>query len=194
MGKAVPEKVKKYYQSAPSPQRETMLEMRLRILEIIPKAEEVISYGMPAFKIDGNVVAGLLSNKSHVGYYPFSGSVVGNLKKDLRKYVTTKSAVHVPVARPLSKTLLRKLIKARISQCPVKQGKIDLDKYTEKDGYWCELGLAAPARRGLVDNKIFKISDLSKWTEKDFLKIHGIGPNAAKVVKSAMKKKKVTFK
>ena len=71
----LPSVVAKHYQNAPSPQRETMLEMRKRILEIVPKAEEVVSYGMPAFKVDGKIVAGLLANKKHVGYYPFSGSI-----------------------------------------------------------------------------------------------------------------------
>ena len=40
-----------------------MIEMRKRILQIVPKAEEVVSYGMPAFKVEGNIVAGLLENK-----------------------------------------------------------------------------------------------------------------------------------
>ena len=92
-----------------------MLEMRKRILEIIPDAEEVISYGMPAFKVDGEVVAGLLSNKSHVGYYPFSGSILKLFPEELRKYKTTMSAVHVPVDQPLPKNLLNKLIRAKIN-------------------------------------------------------------------------------
>ena len=49
--------VSAHYQLAPSPQRETMLEMRKRILEIIPNSEEVMSYGMPAFKVNGTVIA-----------------------------------------------------------------------------------------------------------------------------------------
>jgi uncharacterized protein YdhG (YjbR/CyaY superfamily) len=101
--------------SAPSPHRETMLEMRNRILEIIPGAEEVVSYGMPAFKLDGSIVAGLLSNKKHVGYYPFSGSILKLFPEELAKYKTTVSAIHVPVDKPLGKGLLKKLIKARIN-------------------------------------------------------------------------------
>ena len=91
-----------------------MLEMRGRILEIIPNAEEVVSYGMPAFKVDGTVVAGLLANKSHVGYYPFSGSILKLFPEELGKYKTTLSAIHVPIDKPLTKGLLKKLIKARI--------------------------------------------------------------------------------
>jgi uncharacterized protein YdhG (YjbR/CyaY superfamily) len=102
--------------SAPSPHRETMLEMRNRILEIIPDAEEVVSYGMPAFKLDGRVLAGLLANKKHVGYYPFSGSILHLFPEELAKFTTTKSAIHVPVDKPLAKGLIKKLMRARIQQ------------------------------------------------------------------------------
>ena len=186
--------VKTLYQSAPSPQRETMLAMRKSILEIIPRAEEVISYGMPAFKVDGNVVAGLLSHKNHVGFYPFSGSVLGNFKSELKNFKQTKSALHVPSDKPLSKALLSKLIKARISLCPVQRGEVDLNKYEKLDGVWRDLGLAAPARRALVDAKLLKISDLKKFSETDLKKLHGMGPNAIKTLKSAMKKSKISFK
>lgn len=91
-----------------------MLEMRDRILEIIPQAEEVVSYGMPAFKVEGTVVAGLLANKNHIGYYPFSGSILKLFPEELANFKTTLSAIHVPVEKPLSKTLLRKLIRARL--------------------------------------------------------------------------------
>ena len=89
--------------------------MRNRILEIIPDAEEVVSYGMPAFKLDGRVLAGLLANKKHVGYYPFSGSILHLFPEELAKFSTTKSAIHVPVDKPLAKGLIKKLIKARVN-------------------------------------------------------------------------------
>ena len=186
--------VDRLYKTSPSPQRETMLAMRKSILEIIPRAEEVISYGMPAFKVDGNVVAGLLSHKNHVGFYPFSGSVLGNFKSELKNFKQTKSALHVPSDKPLSKALISKLIKARISLCPVQRGEVDLNKYEKLDGVWRDLGLAAPARRALVDAKLLKISDLKKFSETDLKKLHGMGPNAIKTLKSAMKKSKISFK
>ena len=93
-----------------------MLEMRKRILEVIPNAEEVVSYGMPAFKVEGVIVAGLLANKKQVGYYPFSGGILHLFPKELANFTTTKSAIHVPVDKPLSKTLISKLVKARITQ------------------------------------------------------------------------------
>jgi len=120
-GKAtLPKSVSFYYNNAPSPQRETMLEIRRRILSIIPQATEVISYGMPAFQIsNGNKpfkVAGLLANKLHVGYYPFSGSILELFPNEIKSFKHTKSALHVPVDTPLDLTLLKLLIEARLKE------------------------------------------------------------------------------
>ena len=187
-------RVKAIYKAAPLPHRKTMLEMRSSILDILPKAEEVVSYGMPAFKVDGNIVAGILHAKNHVGYYPFSGSVLHLFPKELAQFTITKSAIHVPIDKPLSKALLKKLIAARISQCPVKRGTVDLAKYESLDEYWRALGIAAPARRGLVDHKLYKLVDLKKVTKEEFLNIHAMGPVAARRIQQEMKRKNVTFK
>ena len=113
--------VNKLYLSSPASHRKTMMEMRKRILEIVPEAQEVVSYGMPAFKVNGSVVAGLMAAKNHVGFYPFSGSVLPDLSDELKDFSRTKSALHVPIDKPLSKALLRKLIRARISQISIKK-------------------------------------------------------------------------
>lgn len=91
-----------------------MLEMRERILRIVPDAQEVLSYGIAAFKVNDNVVCGLLAAKHHVGYYPFSGTVLKMFPRELRGFSATKSALHVPVDKPLSSALLKKLIAARV--------------------------------------------------------------------------------
>ena len=118
-----PKNVRKHYEKAGPEHKKTMLELRKKILEVVPHANEVISYGMPAFKVDGNIVAGIMAAKNHVGYYPFSGSVLHLFSKELSRYTTTKSALHIPIGETLSKSLISKLIKARISQCPIKHGK-----------------------------------------------------------------------
>ena len=115
MAKRIPPHIKEMYNAAPKQHRQTMLEMRNRILEIVPEAEEVISYGMPAFKVDGDIVAGLLDNRNHVGYYPFSGSVLHQYPEELAKFSKSKAALHVPIDKPLTKTLLKKLIRARLA-------------------------------------------------------------------------------
>ena len=116
VAKQLPVAVRASYQSAPMPHKETMLEMRKRILEIVPDAQEVVSYGMPVFKVDETIVAGLLANKKHVGYYPFSGSILKLFPEELSAFSKTISAIHVPIDKPLTKTLMKKLIKARLTQ------------------------------------------------------------------------------
>lgn len=194
MKRPIPRAVKGLYAASPLPHRSTMLTMRDRILAIVPDAEEVVSYGMPAFRLRGTVIAGLKAAKNHVGYYPFSGSVIELFNSDLKSLTTTKSAIHVPITSPLSRALLKKLLDARISQCPVKRGEVDLTKYSSSDGYWRQLGLAAPARRGLVDMNIVDLSGLRNLTRSEFQNIHGIGNSAAQIVIAEMKRHRVTFK
>ena len=76
------------------------------------------------------------------------------------------------------------------SICLVTNGEVDLGAYAKVDGVWKELGLAAPARRALVDNKILKLADLRKFTIDQVADFHGMGPNAL----SLLKKAKAPFK
>jgi hypothetical protein len=76
----------------------------------------------------------------------------------------------------------------------VKTGTVDLAKYEKLDSYWKSLGVAAPARRGLVDNNLYKLSDLKKITRVQFLKIHAMGPSAARKIENEMRRQKISFK
>ena len=107
--------VSEVYDTAPSPQRETMLAMRERVLAVAPGAEEVMKYNMPTFVVDGVPVCGLLPHKKHVGYYPFSGSLLAGFPDLVEKYGGTKGALHVPVDAPLPKATIAKLVKARLA-------------------------------------------------------------------------------
>jgi uncharacterized protein YdhG (YjbR/CyaY superfamily) len=89
-------------------------------LEIVPEAEQGISYRVPAFRVGGKVVAGFAAFKNHLSYLPFSGSVLQQVGDELREYTMTKSALHFPIDRPLSKTLVEKLVAARLEE--VRQG------------------------------------------------------------------------
>lgn len=82
----------------------------------MPKAEECISYGLPAFSLNGKAIAGLGASKNHCSYFPMSGSTIATLKDDLKDYDTSKGAIRFPLDKPLPVGLLRKLIKARIAE------------------------------------------------------------------------------
>lgn len=116
MTKKISSEVDNYFRAQQSPHRETLLEMRSRILEIVPEAEEVIKYGMPTFLVQGVAVAGIMAHKNHIGYYPYSGSVLSQLPELVEKFGGTLSALHVPVDKALPKLAIRKLIKTRMKQ------------------------------------------------------------------------------
>lgn len=72
-----------------------------------------------------------------------------------------------------------------MAKCAVTRGEVDLSKYAKVDGVWRELGIAAPARRALVNNNLFKLRDFKKFTIDEVAKFHGIGPNALAILKKA---------
>jgi uncharacterized protein YdhG (YjbR/CyaY superfamily) len=110
------EDVDAYLRELEEPKRATLHALRHTILEVIPDAEQVISYRVPAFRVGGKTVAGFAAFRDHLSYLPFSGSVLRRLADELEGYTMTKSALHFPVDRPLPKTLVRKLISMRLAE------------------------------------------------------------------------------
>jgi uncharacterized protein YdhG (YjbR/CyaY superfamily) len=105
-----------YLAGVEEPKRGTLQALRRTILEIVPDAEQGISYRVPAFRVRGKTIAGFAAFKEHLSYLPFSGSVLPKLADELTEFTMTKSALHFPVDRPLPKTLVKKLIDARIEE------------------------------------------------------------------------------
>jgi uncharacterized protein YdhG (YjbR/CyaY superfamily) len=110
------EEVDRYLRAVDEPKRGTLQSLRGTILEIVPDAEQVISYRVPAFRLHGKTIAGFAAFKDHLSYLPFSGSVLPQVADELQSYAMTKSALHFPVDRPLPKTLVRKLIAVRLRE------------------------------------------------------------------------------
>ena len=105
-----------YLAKVAEPKRATLQMLRQTIRDIVPDAEEVISYGMPAFRLNGKVIAGFAAFKNHLAYLPHSGSVLAELSDDLARYRSTAGSLHFPVDKPLPKTLVKKLLAARLRQ------------------------------------------------------------------------------
>jgi uncharacterized protein YdhG (YjbR/CyaY superfamily) len=105
------------YLATVSPDKRAVLEsLRATIRRIIPRAEECISYQIPAFRLGGPVVAGFSATSKGCSYFPFSGSTLATLSAELTRYDRTKSALHFGPDRPLPVALVRKLLKARIAE------------------------------------------------------------------------------
>jgi uncharacterized protein YdhG (YjbR/CyaY superfamily) len=97
-------------------QLETLQHLRETILSIVPQAKETLSYGMPAFEIDGKVVAGFDGFKNHCSYFPHSGSVLEELEDFPEWCEVSKGTLKFPIGKKLPKTLVRKMISVRRKQ------------------------------------------------------------------------------
>ena len=106
--------IDEYLAALDEPKRSTLQTLRRTILSILPDAEECISYGMPAFRLNGKVIAGFAAFKNHLSYLPHSGSVLGELTDDLAGYKSTEGSLHFPIDKPLPKALVKKLIAKRL--------------------------------------------------------------------------------
>ena len=112
------------YLSTVKGERRALLDaLRRTIRSIVPDAEECISYRIPAFRLDGRIVAGFAATTNGGSYYPFSGTTLGTLADDLEGWEGTKSAVHFSADRPLPKALVRKLVKTRMAEERPKRGR-----------------------------------------------------------------------
>ena len=109
--------VDEYLDGAPEPQQSTLRAVRAELAELLPDAEEGLSYGVPAFKINGTSVAGYAYFKKHCGFYPHSGSVLSQIDPDLiAGYKTATGTLRFPIDEPLPQSLLERLVELRLSE------------------------------------------------------------------------------
>ncbi|MBA3829263.1 MAG: DUF1801 domain-containing protein [Taibaiella sp.] len=94
--------------------REVLEELRDTIKQAAPQGEEVISYNMPALKLD-NVLVYYAAAKDHIGLYP-TATPIKVFKDELAKYKTTKGAIQLPMGMPIPKMLIKKIVKYRIKE------------------------------------------------------------------------------
>jgi uncharacterized protein YdhG (YjbR/CyaY superfamily) len=106
--------VEEYIASFPKDTQKMLKQMRVIIKKSAPKADEVLSYHMPAYKYHG-MVAYFAGHTNHVGLYPMP-SAVGKFKKELMKYKTSKSTAQFPIGKPLPVALITKIIKFRVKE------------------------------------------------------------------------------
>src|SRR5580700_6551619 len=94
-----------YLANLAEPKRSTLEQLRKTILEVIPEAEQCISYGVPAFRVRGKVIAGFAAFKNHLSYLPHSGSVFPELQEELASFGKSTGALRFPIDQPLPKEI-----------------------------------------------------------------------------------------
>lgn len=96
--------------------RALLRELRKTIRALVPGVEECVSYRLPAFRYQGKIIAGFSATSKGCSYYPFSGTTLQTLARDVEGYEGTKSALHFGPDKPLPRALVRKLLEARIAE------------------------------------------------------------------------------
>jgi len=115
-----------YIRTAPKESRAKLAQLRRIIKSVVPKAKQGISYKIPYYDYHGPLVW-FAAFKEHIGIY-LRPPVIAEHRQELRGYVTTKSAVHFQMDKPLPVALIRKLVKARMAKNKAfmnKRGHID---------------------------------------------------------------------
>lgn len=97
-------------------QQKMLLAWQRLILELVPNAEQVIYYGVPCFKVDGQAVGGFAAYKNHCAYFPFSGQTLVTLKTQVAEFKCTSGSLHVTEAQVLSKPMIDTLLQARAQE------------------------------------------------------------------------------
>jgi uncharacterized protein YdhG (YjbR/CyaY superfamily) len=110
------EEIDDYLTGLEEPERGTLEALRRSILAVVPDAEQCISYGMPAFRVDGKVVAGFAAFRHHLSYLPHSGDVLADVGDDVASYERTAGSLHFAVDRPLPDDLVRRLVEAKLAR------------------------------------------------------------------------------
>lgn len=98
----------------PKETQELLNKMRAIIQKAAPKATETISYGIPTFVLEGNLVH-FSGYKTHIGFYPGAAGVEA-FTKELSNYVTSKGTVQFPLDKPLPVGLITQIVKFRVLQ------------------------------------------------------------------------------
>ena len=108
--------IDRYLDGIDEPKRITLSRLRATILEVLPEAEQTISYGCPAFKVRGKTIAGFAAFKAHLSYLPHSGSVFPQMGHELKGYSMSRGALRFSIDEPLPKELVERLIEVRLRQ------------------------------------------------------------------------------
>jgi uncharacterized protein YdhG (YjbR/CyaY superfamily) len=103
-----------YFNSLPDVVNETLRAVRHSILSSAKGLEESISYGIPAYKLNGKAVVYIAGFKGHCSLYPMTGDIVNTLGKKLDKFTVKGSTLQYEIGKPLPPALVKLIVKERI--------------------------------------------------------------------------------
>ena len=108
--------IEEYLTGLDTESRTALQKVRRAIHAAAPKAAECISYGMPAFRLNGKLIAGFRATAKHCSYHPMSGDTVATLRTELAGYDTSRGTVRFAPQAALPASLVRRLVKTRMAE------------------------------------------------------------------------------
>ena len=113
--------IDEYISAFPEPIQKKLSELRALIRQTAPAAQEKISYQMPTFYLNGNLVH-FAAYSAHIGFYPTPSAIAG-FSRDLAKCKTSKGAVQFPLEQSLPRELIKRIVRFRVGQNTAKGKK-----------------------------------------------------------------------
>lgn len=208
-----PETIDDYIAAFPKEIQAILEKIRQTISLAAPEAKETISYAMPTFVLNGNLVH-FAAFKNHIGFYPVPSGIEA-FQKELSAYQQGKGSVQFPLDKPVPLDLITRIVKFRVKENQEKALKKKTLR-TCKNGHkyykstvcptcpTCEQErkpqkgflslLAAPARRALENKGITTLDKLSGYSEKEILALHGMGKGSIPKLQKALAEQELAFK
>jgi len=100
----------------PKETRATLQRVRTTVRKAVPKAEEVISYQIPAFKLEGSAVIYFAGWKAHYSLYPATQKVIATFERELAEYELRKGTIRFPLSEPVPTKLIAAIAKLRAQE------------------------------------------------------------------------------
>jgi uncharacterized protein YdhG (YjbR/CyaY superfamily) len=107
--------VDEYFSSVPNKVRNILVDLRLAIKQVVPGAEELISYNMPAFKFY-QILVYYAAHKEHIGFYPGNANVIVIFKDELKDFETSNGTIKFPMDKRLPIKLIKTIVKFRANE------------------------------------------------------------------------------
>jgi uncharacterized protein YdhG (YjbR/CyaY superfamily) len=111
-----PKTIDEYLAGIDADHRDALQKLRETIHTVAPKAEECISYGIPAFRLNGRSLVFFGAWANHCAFYPGSSATLKKFRNELSDFQTSKGTLRFSPDKPVPVALVKKLLKARIAE------------------------------------------------------------------------------
>jgi uncharacterized protein YdhG (YjbR/CyaY superfamily) len=118
-----PKTIDEYLASVNTHHRDALQKIRKAIHAVAPNAEESISYGIPAFRLNGRSLVFFGAWANHCAFYPGSSATLKKFRNELRDFQTSKGTLRFSPDKPVPVALVKKLLKARIAKNNARSNK-----------------------------------------------------------------------